>query len=337
MMLGFHCSRVAHASHAIRRVSVRALFATVIVLNMAAALPAEAQNSTASDGDHNQKDECPPETEQPPQNCNDIRRIAYKNALRRGYVNTNGNGVPDVMERGYRVGFNDCSTGNAHMACMFNDPCTEKHGELLGMRSNSAHHATTLYRGNDGKEFECDFTPQSSGIFIRNRRDARVGPAFPDRGESIDPQYAKDGCETNGASTSLLNPGGGLFGGGGSMQDMMMMMMIMQLLNGQNNQNDNQPSPDNQSTNNEVIVPTPTQSPTPTPVPTRTPDTRTGTTSTSTTFSDAGIVSVERDSSIVESLASAEDDVESGDSVDESIGSGPLPKAEWEEKRDGMF
>lgn len=336
MMLGVHFSRVAHASHVIRRVS--ALVAFIIVLNVAGAVSSAAQDSTKKDGDHNQKDECPPETQQPPRNCDDVRRIAYKNALRRGYANANGNGIPDVMERRYIVNVNDCSTGNAHMACMFNDACTEQHGTLKGLRSQSAWHATTMYQGKNGQSFECDFTPGSSGIFIANRRDTRIGPAFPDRGESIDPQYAKDGCITNGASTSALNPGGGMFGGGGgSMQDMMMMMAIMQLLQGQKNQNNAQPSTDGQPANNEVVIPTPTPSPTPTPVPTRTLDTHKGTTKSSTATSDSGIVSPGMDNSNGDSLTSAEDDEESEYGIEGARSSDTLPEAEWEEKRDGMF
>jgi hypothetical protein len=246
------------------------------------------------------------------------------------------------MERKYQVGFNDCSTGNAHVACMFNDECTEQHGKLLGMRSQSAWHATTMYRGKNGQQFECDFTPQSSGIFIANRADTRIGTAFPDAGESIDPQYAKDGCPTNGASSSSLNPGGGIFGGGGgggSMQDMMMMMAIMRLLQGQQNQGNPQ-SPvdgqDGQPASNEVIIPTPTMTPTPSPVPTRTPDTRKASSSSSTTISDADIVSSDDD----EARYGSEDSQGSlnGDNIDDEVTAAETPRtAEWERKREGIF
>lgn len=341
MVLGVQFSRRAHALHAAFGASFKILVALVVAVNVWTALPALAQGSSQGEGTHNKRDECPPETQQPPRNCDDVRRIAYRNALRRGYANANGNGIPDVMERPYIVNWNDCSTGNAHMACMFNDPCTEQHGTLMGLRSQSAWHATTMYKGKNGQSFECDFTPGSSGIFIANRGDTRIGQAFPDRGESIDPQYAKDGCETNGASSSALNPGGGMFGGGGgSMQDMMMMMAIMQMLQGQKNQNNAQPSIDGQPANSEVVIPTPTPSPSPTPVPTRTPDTRKATkmsvtTKSSTAISDAGIVSP--DASRSTSDSSIEEDEESGYSIEGATTTEALPEAEWEEKRDGMF
>jgi hypothetical protein len=328
MIFWVHISRVTHV---VMRASVNALVASVIVLNVAATPPASAQNSSKGGQDHNKKDECPPA----PQNCDDVRRIAYKNALASGYANNNGNGIPDVMERAYQVGFNDCSTGNAHVACMFNDNgCEEESGKLLGLRSQSAWHMTTLYRGPGGKEFECDFTPQSSGIFIRNRADTRVGAAFPDAGESIDPQYAKDGCETNGASSSALNPGGGLFGGGGGSMDMMMMMAIMSLLNQQRNQDNAQPSTDGEPAQEEVVLLTPTATPTPTPSPV--PDSKSVSKQSSTTISDTGIVSPSSLSSI-DGGASSQDKVEGGYKVEGIEASDELPKAEWEDKRDGMF
>ncbi len=336
MLLGVHLSDNVRAARRSTRFRVNVLFAFVVALNLVVASTGLAQKSSKGDGDHNEKNECPPETSKPPQNCDDVRRIAYKNALRRGYANTNGNGVPDVMERSYQVGFNDCSTGNAHMACMFNDECTEQHGKLLGMRSQSAWHATTMYKGNNGQQFECDFTPQSSGIFIANRGDTRIGTAFPDAGESIDPQYAKDGCPTNGASSSALNPGGGLFGGGGSMQDMMMMMAIMQLLNGNQNQNGPQSSVDGQPASSEVVIPTPTSTFTPTPVPTRTTDTKSSSSKSSTVISDAAIVSSQGGASPevnADSTYRPESEV-----PDEEPEVGERSRtAEWELKRDGMF
>jgi hypothetical protein len=198
-----------------------------------------------------------------------------------------------------------------------------------------------MYKGKNGQQFECDFTPQSSGIFIANRGDTRIGPAFPDRGESIDPQYAKDGCETNGASTSSLNGGGGIFGGGGgggSMQDMMMMMAIMRLLQGQQNQN-NQQSPvdgqDGQPASNEVVIPIPTMTHTPSPVPTRMSDIRGMSSNSSTEISDADIVSPEDD--VSDDSADSEGPVNGGD-IDEEVTAAQTPRtAEWERKREGMF
>lgn len=339
MLFGGNLSRSVHAALCSKRAHVSGLVALLVVLNVVSASPGVAQSSSGGDGDHNKKNECPPETQQPPKNCDDVRRMAYKNALRRGYANTNGNGIPDVMERRYQVGFNDCSTGNAHMACMFNDECTEQHGKLLGMRSQSAWHATTMYKGKNGQQFECDFTPQSSGIFIANRGDTRIGTAFPDAGESIDPQYAKDGCPTNGASTSALNPGGGIFGGGGgggSMQDMMMMMAIMQLLNGNQNQNSPQSPVDGQPASNEVVIPMPTMTPTPSPVPTRTSDSRGTSSTTSTEMSDADIVSSDEDD--VRDDSSDSKGYLNGDTIDDEVTAAETRRtAEWELKREGMF
>lgn len=336
MLLGVHLLRNARAVHRATRARVSVLFAFVVALNLAISSTGLAQKSSEGDGDHNEQNDCPPETQKPPQNCDDVRRIAYGNALRRGYANINGNGIPDVMERPYQVGWNDCSTGNAHMACMFNDDCTEQHGMLLGLRSQSAWHATVLYRGRNGQDFECDFTPQSSGIFIRDRADTQVGLAFPDSGESIDPQYAKDGCVTNGASTTALNPGGGLFGGGGSMQDMMMMMAIMQLLNGKQNQNSPQSSVDGQPASSEVVIPAPTPTFTPTPVPTGTPDTKGSSSKSSTVISDAAIVSSRGEASYEAGADSTHlIEPEVPDEEQEVVESSRT--AEWELKRDGMF
>ncbi len=310
--------------------------AMLVPLSSASAAPSSFGGGANAGGYHMDKNDCPPETMQPPRNCEDVRRMAYSNALRRGYMNNNGNGIPDVMERAYLVDWNDCSTANAHMACMFNDRCTEQHGTLLGLRSAAAWHATTLYRGNDGREFECDFTPGSSGIFIRNRPDARVGPAFPDAGESIDPQYAKDGCETNGASYSALNPGG-MFGAGGisAMQGAMLAAISKLLKGGQNPAigqppsigqqpgNGNGPQPGTgQPPVNPGIRPTPT--PTPQPVPTLTTEPKNEGKSLSTEISDAAIVSRESASSEFGSATSAE--VSDGRST-----------AAWEDKRAGMF
>jgi hypothetical protein len=335
MLFGVPLSRnVKAARHsAITRVSVR--FAVIVALNLVVASTGLAQNSSEGEGDHNKENECPPETRQPIKNCDDVRRIAYANALRRGYANINGNGIPDVMERPYQVGWNDCSTGNAHVACMFNDECTEEQGMLLGLRSQSAWHATVLYRGRNGQEFECDFTPQSSGIFIRDRADTQVGLAFPDWGESIDPQYAEDGCVTNGASTTALNPGGGLFGGGGgSMQDMMMMMAIMRLFNGNQDQSSPLSSVDGQPASSEVVIPTPTF--TPTPVPTPASDTKSSSSKPSTAISDAAIVSSPGGSSS-EVSADFTHRIESEELDDEQEFAEKPRTAEWELKRDGMF
>lgn len=287
-------------------------------------------------GEHNKTDECPPGTDQPPQNCDDVRRIAYKLAAKKGYQ-MSGN-APTVMTRRYVRGFNDCSTGNAHVACMFNDSCTAPHGELLGLRSRSAYHATTLWKGKDGSQFECDFTPDSSGIFIANRGDTKVGPAFPDPGESIDPAYD---CEKNGASSSALNPGmfgGG--GGGGSLQDMAILGALMSLLNGQQNgqqdgsqpENPAQPSPPpNLAEEKPVVVLTPT--PTPTAVQTADPK------ATKIPAADSGIVSSDR-SVPTDTSESSED------SVDKEIAETPAPNngtkdarpnAVWEERRGSMF
>ena len=303
MVLELNYSRYVAGLRPSNRARISAGIASLIALHLISASSGFTQSP--DDGKHAIPiKECPPE-DKPPKNCADIRRMSYKSAIKRGYANTNGNGVPDVMERRYQAGWNDCSTGNAHMACMYNvDPCLSKHGTLSGLRSNSAYHATTLYEGKDGAKFECDFTPQSSGIFIKNRGDTEKGPAYPDAGESLDPQYEKDGCEINGASSSALNPGGG--GGGGSIQDIML-LAIMQLLNQQQNQNN--------INNNQVVIPTPTA--TPTPPPTRTPNTRSSAAKFSTEASDAAIVSA---------LKTAVDDTEEEAKV-----------ADWETKREGLF
>lgn len=287
-------------------------------------------------GEHNKADECPPGTDQPPRNCDDVRRIAYKLAAKKGYQMSGG--TPTVMTRRYIRGFNDCSTGNAHVACMFNDSCTAPHGELLGLRSRAAYHATTLWKGKDGSQFECDFTPDSSGIFIANRGDTRVGPAFPDPGESIDPAYD---CEKNGASSSALNPGmfgGG--GGGGSLQDMAILGAIMSLLNGQQNgqqedsqqENQTQPStPPNQEANNPVVVLTPT--PTPTAIAT------TGPRATTSAASDSGIVSWgSSGSSDDAAISEDEDEKEASETPKPNGGTTEAPtNAVWEERRGSMF
>jgi hypothetical protein len=344
MLQGFNFFRAINASHGSKKAGYGGLglvlVLSVVVVGLSCSTPVLAQKK--SEGDHNQND-CPPETKKPMNNCNDVRQAAYALALKRGYTNSTGNSIPDVMERQYRVGWNDCSTGNAHMACMFNDPCTSDKGELQGMRSQSAWHATTMFKGKDGKSFECDFTPQSSGIMIANRGDTRIGPAFPDAGESMDPQYQKDGCPMNGATTAL-NPGGmfggggGIGGGGGSMQDMMMMMMLMQLLKGQQNQNGSQPAIDGQPATDEVVVPTPTPTPTPKPkrIPTVVaPSSSGGPSKSSTTMSDAGIVAASVDHS-------SDEDGSSLNSASKEGGSGgaevnKLPTAAWEEKRGDLF
>ena len=295
------------------RARISAGIVSVIALHLISASSGFTQSpASPNDGKHAQPiKECPPE-DKPPQNCDDVRRMAYKSAVSSGYADKNKNGTPDVMERPYRVNYNDCSTGNAHMACMYNsDPCLSKHGKVYGLRSNSARHMTVLYEGKDGKTFECDFTPESSGIFIKNRRDTMVGTAFPDAGESIDPQYEKDGCPTNGASSSALNPGGGGGGGGGgsgggSIQDILL-AAIIQLLRQQQNQNN--------TNDNQVVTPTPTA--TPTPQPTSTPNTRSAAEKFSTEASDAAIVSA---------LKTAVDDTEEEAKV-----------ADWETKREGLF
>jgi hypothetical protein len=195
---------------------------------------------------------CPPEARQIPQTCKQVEMIAYALAIRKkGYMNANGNNIPDVMERRYVINRNDCSTGNAHAACMFNDPCTAPFGRLMGLRSNSARHATTMFVGNNGRKFECDFTPQSSGIMIAHRPDTRIGPAFPDPGESMDPAY---NCTMNGANTQPLNPFGG-GGGGGSAMQMAIMALLMQMFQQQFAQLTPSPVP---TAGNILVTPTPT-------------------------------------------------------------------------------
>lgn len=212
-----------------------------------------------------QTPDCPPETKSgPPRNCADVRRMAYALATKKkGYADVSGKkGVPDTMERPYERNRNDCTTGNAQAACMFNDECTAEYGQLLGLRSDSACHATVMYQGKDGTKFECDFTPQSSGIFIMNNRDTQVGEAFPDAGESVDPAYD---CVMNGANTRALNPFGG--GGGGGMMDTMMQLMLLKLLQDMFNQQQNPAAPPG-------VSPGPTIAPpinTPTPTATITP------------------------------------------------------------------
>jgi hypothetical protein len=198
---------------------------------------------------------CPPETRQKPRNCQQVAQIAYALATKKkGYADAGGNGIPDVMERRYVENVNDCSTGNAHAACMFNDPCTAPIGRLMGLRSNSARHATVLFEGTDGNKFECDFTPDTSrsGIPIAHRPDTRIGPAFPDPGESMDPAYD---CLMNGANTRPLNA----FGGGGGALQSSIMALLMQMLQQQLAKQTPAPSP-------AADVPS-IQTPTPTPTP----------------------------------------------------------------------
>ncbi len=164
---------------------------------------ARASHATSGSAHSQGRSYCPPGTDISPRNCDDVRRIASDLGVLRGYLDEDRDGVPDVLERPYVIRFNDCSTGNAHVACMFNHPCTAPHGKLLGLRSVSAHHATVLFVGSNGRSFECDFTPQSSGRFIGERTDTQVGPAFPDPGESLDPAYD---CERNGVIEDVVVP-----------------------------------------------------------------------------------------------------------------------------------
>jgi len=147
----------------------------------------ESSSNSSRSSSSSAGNDCPPETKIQPKNCEDVRKIAYILAERKGYEMSGGR--PVVMQRPFRINFNDCSTGNAHVACMFNDLCTSGLGKLLGLRSKAAYHATVLFRGTDGTEFECDFTPQSSGMFILHNPDTMIGPAYPDCGESLDPAY----------------------------------------------------------------------------------------------------------------------------------------------------
>jgi hypothetical protein len=130
------------------RAAMIALFATTGYLSVCQVVVAQV----GSDGF--MPANCPPEAFSVPRNCKDVERVAYALAIRKkGYLNANGNNIPDVMERPYVINRNDCSTGNAHAACMFNDPCTAPFGKLMGLRSNSARHATTMYVGNNGMKF----------------------------------------------------------------------------------------------------------------------------------------------------------------------------------------
>jgi len=207
---------------------------------------------------------CPPEARQMPRSCSQVARIAYALATqKRGYQDFGGNGIPDVMERPYVIHRNDCSTGNAHAACMFNDPCTAPFGKLMGLRSNSAFHATVMFVGNDNTRFECDFTPKksgqapdgSTGIPIAHRADTRIGPAFPDPGESMDSAY---NCTMNGANTNPLNPFGGSGGGFQSSLATLLMMLLQQQQLAQRT-----PAP------SDLTVPTPIPTPTPQATPMR--------------------------------------------------------------------
>lgn len=300
--------------------------------------PSGLGNFSSSAGEHNKRDDCPPGSERPPQNCDDVRRLAYQLARRKGYQMSGG--IPTVMTRPYVENWNDCSTGNAHIACMFNDECTAPAGELLGLRSRSAYHATTLYRGADGREFECDFTPGSSGIFIRNKFDTRVGPAFPDPGESIDPAYD---CEKNGASSTALNPG--MFGGGGGpLQNMAIIGAITELLKGGQEQKNpgnsapggsNPPGSSKGDVGNVIVLPTatPTKTPTPTPVPSRGPGTSTAGDAGIVSSSDGlfGMVTPTPSKGSAERAGGAELGTKTWRSLD-AQGS-----ATWEEKRGSMF
>lgn len=211
------------------------------------------------DKGHNEEQKKCPEGLREPRNCNDVRRMAYKMAKVKGYK-MGSDDIPNVMQRPYRINKNDCSTGNAHVACMFNDECTEEFGKLKGMRSNSAHHATTMFVGKNGKKFECDFTPQSSGIFIRKNADTMIGDAVPDPGESMDPAYD---CKLNGANFSALGEGGA-GGGAGGMSSMMSLLTLMSLLQGMNQQ---PPPPPSLISQPEAPLP-PVIEETPTPIPT---------------------------------------------------------------------
>lgn len=199
---------------------------------------------------------CPPEARVAPFSCKQVERAAYALATKKkGYRDLGGNGIPDVMERPYVINLNDCSTGNAHAACMYNDPCTAPFGKVWGLRSNSARHATVMFEGTAGNKFECDFTPQSSGIFIANRADTRIGPAFPDPGESMDPAY---NCVMNGANTKPLNAFGGSGGGFQSSLATLLMMLLQQQQLAQRT-----PAP------SDLTVPTPIPTPTPQATPMR--------------------------------------------------------------------
>jgi hypothetical protein len=236
---------------------------SVVTPELAYSIPNFSGGGGREDGFEAQ--DCPPETQRRPEDCEDVERAAYALAMKKGYADGDGNGIPDVMESGYRYNENDCTTGNAHVACMFNDECTAQWGELKGLRSNSAHHATTMFVGADGQQMECDFTPGGGAGLIGDNADTTMGDAVPDAGESMDPAYV---CKMNGANYGALNPGGKF--GGSSMQNMMMMMMLMQLLQQMQNQkqNQNQNAVPTQAPQVVIVTATPTPTPTPTTAPT---------------------------------------------------------------------
>jgi hypothetical protein len=62
MLLGVHLSDNVRASRRSTRFRVNVLLAFVIACSLVVASPALAQNSSKGDGDHNEKNECPPET-----------------------------------------------------------------------------------------------------------------------------------------------------------------------------------------------------------------------------------------------------------------------------------
>jgi hypothetical protein len=162
----------------------------------------ESSSRSSSSSSSGAGDDCPPESKIPPKNCEDVRKIAFILAKRKGYAMSGGR--PFVMQLPYERGLNDCSTANAHMACMFNDACTSGLGKLLGLRSQAAYHATVLFKGTDGTEFECDFTPGGTGIFIVHNPDTMMGPAYPDYGEHLDPAY--DCARNNPVKYEPKNP-----------------------------------------------------------------------------------------------------------------------------------
>lgn len=228
----------------------------VTFLSLAVLLAHPSPARCIEEGQHNKQQEKCPEGMREPRNCNDIRQMAYKLARVKGYKMGSDN-IPNVMQRRYIANRNDCTTGNAHIACMFNDECTEQFGKLKGLRSNSAYHATTMFVSKSGKKFECDFTPQSSGIFIRKNADTVIGDAVPDAGESMDPAYD---CKLNGANFSPLGEGEGGLGGGG-MNSLATLLMLMSML--QNQQQQQPPPPMSQP--EPELPPEPTLTPTPTP------------------------------------------------------------------------
>jgi hypothetical protein len=200
-------------------------------------------------------DDCPPQTKRPPTNCDDVLEMARVLGIRKGYEDADGDGTPDVLRRPYERNYFDCTTGNAHVECMFNDACTEQWGELLMLRSNSARHATSVFVAKDGSRFECDFTPDSSGIYIINRPDVRVGPGFTDGGEYHDPAY---NCLRGNGGSRALNPGGIL----GKLSPALLGQLLSQL--NQSKQGSPTPTP--------IPTPTPTPTPTATSVATENPE-----------------------------------------------------------------